>query len=117
MLQLFPHCDVNVRIYLYIYVHLSDVDVLLGEPIQAEISAHTGLELAYDSLTTLSLGEYGWLSAPHAMVWYGMGWPCDCLVTDLTQIPLLVPCMDCMPSRPILSTTRYFPNMTINQSQ
>lgn len=37
-----------------------DVDVLLGEPIQAEISAHTGLELAYDSLTTLSLGKFAW---------------------------------------------------------
>nr|NP_001137754.1 prominin, isoform D [Drosophila melanogaster]ACL83207.1 prominin, isoform D [Drosophila melanogaster] len=36
---------------------LEDVDVLLGEPIQAEISAHTGLELAYDSLTTLSLAN------------------------------------------------------------
>ncbi|KAM7343526.1 prominin isoform 2-T2 [Cochliomyia hominivorax] len=34
---------------------LEDVDVLLGEPIQAEISAHTGIELAYDSLATLSL--------------------------------------------------------------
>lgn len=38
--------------------YLKDVDVLLGEPIQAEISAHTGLELAYDSLTTLSLGKF-----------------------------------------------------------
>ncbi|XP_039228549.1 uncharacterized protein LOC6532036 isoform X2 [Drosophila yakuba] len=36
---------------------LEDVDVLLGEPIQSEISAHTGLELAYDSLTTLSLAN------------------------------------------------------------
>ncbi|XP_001985778.2 prominin-2 isoform X2 [Drosophila grimshawi] len=36
---------------------LEDVDILLGEPIQAEISAHTGLELAYDSLTTLSLAN------------------------------------------------------------
>ncbi|XP_061400004.1 prominin-1-A [Musca vetustissima] len=36
---------------------LEDVDVLLGEPIQAEISAHTGIELAYDSLATLSLAN------------------------------------------------------------
>ncbi|XP_050325867.1 prominin-2 isoform X3 [Bactrocera neohumeralis] len=36
---------------------LEDVDVLLGEPIQAEISAHTGIELAYDSLATISLAN------------------------------------------------------------
>ncbi|XP_067627769.1 prominin-1 isoform X2 [Eurosta solidaginis] len=36
---------------------LQDVDVLLGEPIQAEISAHTGIELAYDSLATISLAN------------------------------------------------------------
>jgi len=42
----------NLSLYSFL-----DVDVLLGEPIQAEISAHTGLELAYDSLTTLSLGK------------------------------------------------------------
>uniref|UniRef100_A0A1B0AP20 Prominin n=1 Tax=Glossina palpalis gambiensis TaxID=67801 RepID=A0A1B0AP20_9MUSC len=36
---------------------LEDVDVLLGEPIQAEISAHTGIELAYDSLATITLAN------------------------------------------------------------
>ncbi|XP_037950324.1 uncharacterized protein LOC119681255 [Teleopsis dalmanni] len=36
---------------------LEDVDVLLGEPIQAEISANTGIELAYDSLATISLAN------------------------------------------------------------
>lgn len=43
---------------LYVlYFDCADVDVLLGEPIQAEISAHTGIELAYDSLATISLGK------------------------------------------------------------
>lgn len=40
-----------------IIIILADVDVLLGEPIQAEISAHTGIELAYDSLATITLGR------------------------------------------------------------
>lgn len=48
-------CQLFVRALLSPVI---DVDVLLGEPIQAETSAHTGLELAYDSLTTLSPGKF-----------------------------------------------------------
>lgn len=47
-----------VRMYMHVlHIYSADVDVLLGEPIQAEISAHTGIELAYDSLATISLGK------------------------------------------------------------
>jgi len=56
LLLLFPSIHV-LSICSVFFSFRIDVDVLLGEPIQAEISAHTGLELAYDSLTTLSLGK------------------------------------------------------------
>lgn len=61
--QLFLSLSISLTLSLSIYFAYStfpwtSYGRFLGEPIQAEISAHTGLGLAYDSLRTLSLGKF-----------------------------------------------------------